>query len=46
MTDETYSLNPGDEQTGLTVTSIVCDGENLGTDLSNLDMSQIKGDLT
>ena len=46
MTDETYSLNLGDEQTGLTVTSIVCDGENLGTDLSNLDMSQIKNDLT
>ena len=44
MTDETYSLNLGDEQTGLTVTSIVCDGENLGTDLSNLDLSAFKSD--
>ena len=44
MTDETYSLNIGDEQTGLTVTSIVCDGENLGTDLSNLDLSAFKSD--
>lgn len=42
MTDETYSLNLGDEQTGLTVTSIVCDGENLGTDLSNLDLTAFK----
>lgn len=42
MTDETYSLNIGDEQTGLTVTSIVCDGENLGTDLSNLDLTAFK----
>ena len=44
MTDETYSLNLGDEQTGLTVTSIVCDGENLGTDLSNLDLTAFKTD--
>ncbi len=42
MTDETYSLNIGDEQTGLTVTSILCDGENLGTDLSNLDLTAFK----
>ena len=42
MTDETYSLNLGDEQTGLTVTSILCDGENLGTDLSNLDLTAFK----
>ncbi len=44
MTDETYSLNLGDEQTGLTVTSILCDGENLGTDLSNLDLTAFKTD--
>lgn len=44
MTDETYSLNLGDEQTGLTVASIVCDGENLGTDLSNLDLTAFKTD--
>ena len=44
MTDETYSLNLGDEQTGLTVTSILCDGKNLGTDLSNLDLSAFKSD--
>lgn len=42
MTDETYSLNIGDEQTDLTVTSILCDGENLGTDLSNLDLTAFK----
>lgn len=42
MTDETYSLDLGSEQTGLTVTSIVCDGENLGTDLSNLDLTAFK----
>ena len=42
MTDETYSLNLGDEQTGLTVTSIVCDGENLGTNLGNLDLTAFK----
>lgn len=44
MTDETYSLNLGDEQTGLTVTSILCDGENLGTDLSKLDLTAFKTD--
>lgn len=42
MTDETYSLDLGSEQTGLTATSIVCDGENLGTDLSNLDLTPFK----
>ena len=44
MTDETYSLNLGDETNGLTVTSILCDGKNLGTDLSNLDLSAFKSD--
>ena len=44
MTNETYSLNIGDEQTGLTVTSIVCDGENLGTNLGNLDLTAFKTD--
>ena len=44
MTNETYSLNLGDEQTGLTVTSILCDGKNLGTNLSNLDLSAFKSD--
>ena len=41
MTDETCLLDLGSEQ-GLTVTSIVCDGENLGTDLSNLDLTAFK----
>lgn len=44
MTNETNSLNLGSEQTGLTVNSIVCDGENLGTDLSNLDLTAFKTD--
>ncbi len=44
MTDETYSLDLGSEQTGLTVTSILCDGKNLGTNLSNLDLSAFKSD--
>lgn len=44
MIDETYSLDLGSEQTGLTVTSILCDGENLGTDLSNLDLTAFKTD--
>lgn len=44
MTDETYSLDLGSEQTGLTVTSILCDGKNLGTNLSNLDLSTFKSD--
>ena len=44
MTDETCLLDLGSEQTGLTVTSIICDGENLGTDLSNLDLTAFKTD--
>ena len=46
LTNDTYSLSLGAEQTGLTVQSITCDGIDLGTDLNNLDMSQIKDDLT
>ena len=44
MTDETYSLDLGDETNGLTVTSIICDGENPGADLSNLDLTVFKTD--
>lgn len=44
MTNETYSLDLGDETNGLTVTAIICDGENLGTNLSNLDLSAFKSD--
>ncbi len=46
LTNDTYSISLGTEQTGLTVQSITCDGIDLGKDLSNLDMSQIKNDLT
>lgn len=46
LTDDTYSISLGAEQSGLTVQSITCVGIDLGKDLSNLDMSQIKGDLT
>ena len=46
MTDETCLIDLGSEQTGLTVQSITCDGIDLGKDLNNLDMSQIKDDLT
>ena len=46
LTSDTYSLNLGAEQTGLTVQSITCDGIDLGTDLNNLDMTGIKADLT
>ena len=46
LTNDTYSISLGAEQTGLTVQSITCDGIDLGKDLSNLDMSQIKDDLT
>ncbi len=42
LTNDTYSISLGVEQTGLTVTSIVCDGENLGTDLINLDLTAFK----
>ena len=46
LTSDAYSISLGAEQTGLTVQSITCDGIDLGKDLSNLDMSQIKDDLT
>ena len=46
LTNDTYSLSLGAEQTGLTVQSITCDGIDLGTDLNNLDMTDIKADLT
>ena len=46
LTNDTYSISLGAEQTGLTVQSITCDGIDLGKDLSNLNMSQIKDDLT
>ena len=46
LTNDTYSISLGAEQTGLTVQSITCDGIDLGKDLNNLDMSQIKNDLT
>ena len=46
LTNDTYSISLGAEQAGLIVQSITCDGIDLGKDLSNLDMSQIKNDLT
>lgn len=46
LTNDTYSISLGTEQTGLTVQSITCDGIDLGTDLNNLDMTGIKADLT
>ena len=46
LTSDAYSISLGAEQTGLTVQSITCDGIDLGKDLNNLDMSQIKDDLT
>lgn len=46
LTSDAYSVSLGAEQTGLTVQSITCDGIDLGKDLNNLDMSQIKDDLT
>ena len=46
LTNDTYSISLGTEQTGLAVQSITCDGIDLGKDLNNLDMSQIKNDLT
>lgn len=42
MTDKTYLLDLGSEQTGLTVQSITCDGIDLGKDLSNLDLTPFK----
>ena len=46
LTNDTYSVSLGAEQTGLIIQSITCDGIDLGKDLNNLDMSQIKNDLT
>ena len=46
LTNDTYSISLGAEQTGLAVQSITCDGIDMGKDLNNLDMSQIKDDLT
>ena len=46
MTDKTYLLDLGSEQTGLTVQSITCEGIDLGKDLNDLDMTDIKADLT
>ena len=46
LTSDAYSVSLGAEQTGLTVQSITCDGIDLCKDLNNLDMSQIKDDLT
>lgn len=46
LTNETYAISLGSEGTGLTVNSITCNGVDLGTNLSNLDMSAIKSDTT
>ena len=46
LTNETYAISLGLEGTGLTINSITCNGVDLGTNLSNLDMSAIKGDMT
>ena len=46
LTNETYAISLGSESTGLTINSITCNGVDLGTNLSNLDMSAIKGDMT
>lgn len=46
LTNETYAISLGSEGTGLTVNSITCNGVDLGTNLSNLDMSAIKNDMT
>lgn len=46
LTNETYAISLGSESTGLTVNSITCNGVDLGTNLSNLDMSAIKRDMT
>ena len=46
LTNETYAISLGSEGTGLTINSITCNGVDLGTNLSNLDMSAIKGDMT
>ena len=46
LTNETYAISLGSESAGLTINSITCNGVDLGTNLSNLDMSAIKGDMT
>ena len=46
LTNKTYAISLGSESTGLTVNSITCNGVDLGTNLSNLDMSAIKSDMT
>ena len=46
LTNETYAISLGSEGTGLTINSITCNGVDLGTNLSNLDMSAIKSDMT
>ena len=46
LTNKTYAISLGSEGTGLTINSITCNGVDLGTNLSNLDMSAIKGDMT
>ena len=46
LTNETYAISLGSESTGLTVNSITCNGVDLGTNLSNLDMYAIKSDMT
>ena len=46
LTNETYAISLGSEGAGLTINSVTCDGVDLGTNLSNLDMSAIKSDMT
>lgn len=46
LTNETYAISLGSEGTGLTINSITCNGVDLGTNLSDLDMFAIKSDLT
>ncbi len=46
LTNETYAISLGSEGAGLTINSITCNGVDLGTNLSNLDMSAIKRDMT
>lgn len=46
LTNETYAISLGSEGTGLTINSITCNGVDLGTNLSNLNMSAIKSDTT
>ena len=46
LTNETYAISLGSEGAGLTINSITCNGVDLGTNLSNLDMSAIKSNMT